>query len=131
MDGTLSLFGFPDTPARLEVLPRSAAWRWLRASVFFGGGLLLAPAVGLVPPHAPWVAAALGIGGIMGIRKWRERFTILSLQGTCPRCGGALSLASGTPLRPVMTVPCGGCNHESRLATPIRSTRPGGGEGFS
>ena len=55
----------------------------------------------------------------MGFRKWRERFTILSLKGTCPKCGGALSLASGTPLRPVMTVPCHGCNHESRLIIPI------------
>jgi len=119
MEGTVSLFGFPNTPAQLEVLSRSTAWRALRASAFFGGGLLVAPAVGLVPPHAPWVVVALGIGGIMGLRKWKERFTILSFQGTCPKCGGVLSLASGIPLRPVMTVPCHGCNHDSRLSTPI------------
>ncbi|MCJ7627782.1 MAG: hypothetical protein MUO50_05270, partial [Longimicrobiales bacterium] len=118
MEGTVSLFGFPDTPGRLEVLPRSTAWRGLRATAFLGGGLLLAPAVGLVPPHAPWAMAALGIGGILGIRKWREQFTILSFHGTCPRCGGILTLASGIPLRPVMTVTCEGCNHDSRLTTP-------------
>ena len=119
MEGTVSLFGFPNTLAQLEVLSRSTAWRALRASAFFGGGLLVAPAVGLVPPHAPWVVVALGIGGIMGLRKWKERFTILSFHGACPKCGGALSLASGIPLRPVMTVPCHGCNHDSRLITPI------------
>jgi hypothetical protein len=125
MEGTVSLFGFPDTPGRLEVLPRSTAWRSLRAAAFFGGGLLLAPAVGLVPPHAPWVVAALGIGGFLGLRKWKERFTILSFQGTCPKCGGALSLAPGTPLRPIMTVPCHGCNHDSRLTAPTTLKQPG------
>jgi len=68
MEGTISLFGFPSTSARIEALPRSTAWRGLRASAFFGGGLLLAPAVGLVPPHAPWVVAVLGIGGFLGLR---------------------------------------------------------------
>ncbi len=126
MEGTISLFGFPSTSGRIEVLPRSTAWRGLRASAFFGGGLLLAPAVGLVPPHAPWVVAVLGIGGFLGLRKWKERFTILSFQGVCPKCGGALSLNPGTPLRPVMTVPCDGCNHESRLTTSIPWNGPGG-----
>jgi hypothetical protein len=117
MEGTLTLFGFPSTTAELEVLPRAVSWRLSRASAFIGGGLLLAPAVGLFPPHAPWVVAALGIGGFLGIRKWRERFTILSLRGACPKCGGNLSMTRGTPLRPVMTVPCAGCNRDSRLTT--------------
>ena len=125
MEGTISLFGFPSTSARIEVLPRSTAWRGLRASAFLGGGLLLAPAVGLVPPHVPWAVAVLGIGGFLGLRKWKERFTILSFQGVCPKCGGALSLNSGTPLRAVMTVPCDGCNHESRLTTPMPRKGPG------
>jgi hypothetical protein len=115
MQGKVSLFGFPDTFATVEVLPRSLGWRALRASAFVGGGLVLAPAVGLIPPHAPWAVAALGIGAFMGLRKWRERFTILSFHGTCPRCGGALFLPPHIPLRPVMTVPCEACNHDSRF----------------
>lgn len=115
MEGTITLFGFPDRPARLDVLQRSKGWRFSRASAFIGGGLLLAPVVGVVPPHAPWVMASLGIGGFLGIRKWKERFTILSLDGVCPKCGGSLSVARGTPLRGVMTLPCPGCNHDSRL----------------
>ncbi len=127
VEGTLSLFGFPDTPAELAVLPRSAGWRLGRSSAFIGTGLVLAPLVGLIPPHAPWVLAVLGTGGLMGIRKWKERFTILSLQGECPKCGGPLSLKSGTPLRSVMTVPCSGCNHDSRLTVALLplETTPG------
>jgi len=119
MEGTLSLFGFPSTVAHLEVLPRSTGWRALRAGLFIGGALVLAPAVGLLPPHAPWVVGVLGIGGFLGIRKWRERFTVLSFRGICPKCGGALSLPGGTPLRPVMTISCDGCNHGSSLTTTL------------
>jgi hypothetical protein len=119
--GTIFLFGFPETQAELEVLPRSTGWRLFRGTVFLAGGLILAPVVGLIPPHAPWVVAALGIGGIMGFRKWREHFTLLSFRGTCPKCGGDLSLRHGTPLRPVMTVPCPGCNHDSRLTSQFSS----------
>jgi hypothetical protein len=123
MTGTLSLFGFPSTPARLTVQPRSATWRAIRASAFFAGGILLAPLVGLVPPHAPWALGVLGIGGFLGLRKWRERFTILSFEGACPKCGEALSIPSGTPLRPVMTVPCPGCHHDSRLTPSLSEHR--------
>jgi len=120
MEGTISLFGFPSTPAHLDVRSRSKSWRVSWCSVFMGGGVLLAPVVGLVPPHAPWMMGALGIGGFLGLRKWRERFTVLAFQGFCPKCGGPLSLPSGTPLRPVMTLPCSGCNHDSRLMVDVQ-----------
>ncbi len=84
-----------------------------------GTALVIAPAVALIPPHVPWAFMALGLGGFMGSRKWKERFTVISLEGYCPKCGGPLSIRSGTPLRPVLTVPCDGCNHESRLTTPF------------
>ncbi|MBT8398356.1 MAG: hypothetical protein KJN92_15385 [Gemmatimonadetes bacterium] len=113
------MFGFPSTTAEIEALPRSIGWRLSRAAAFIGGGLLLAPAVGVVPPHAPWVVAALGIGGFLGIRKWRERFTILSFLGSCPKCGAALAIKRGTPLKKVITVPCPGCNHDSTLTSDL------------
>lgn len=125
MDGTVSLFGFPSTSARLQVRPRTTGWRALRASLFMGGALLLAPAVGMIPPHAPWVVAVLAVGGVLGVRKWRERFTVLAFEGTCPKCGEALSLPSGIPLRPTMTVSCEGCRHESRLTPSLPPSSPG------
>jgi hypothetical protein len=124
-EGTIFLFGFPETRAELEVLPRSTGWRLFHAAAFVGGGLILAPIVGLVPPHAPWAVASLVIGGFAGFRKWKERFTLKSFQGRCPKCGGDLSIRAGTPLRPVMTVPCPGCNHDSRLTPRLPPHSPG------
>lgn len=119
MVGTLTVFGYPSTQAHLEVRARSLRWRGLRGAFFLGGGLVLAPLVGLLPPHVPWVVATLGLGGFLGLRKWRERYTIVSLQGPCPRCGGAMTLPSSTPLRPVLSVPCDECHHDARLTTVL------------
>jgi len=119
LSGTVSLFGFASTSAELGVLPRSTAWRRLRGGAFFAGGLAAAPVVGMVPPHAPWAIGALAIGGVLGLRKLRERFTLISLHGSCPKCGGALSLSPGTPVRQEMAVPCEGCHHDSRLSIAL------------
>ena len=121
LSGDVSLFGFASTSAELAVLPRSAAWRRLRGGAFFAGGLAGAPVVGMVPPHAPWAIGALAIGVYLGLRKLRERFTLISLQGCCPKCGGALSLSPGTPLQREMAVPCEGCHHDSRLSIDLPS----------
>ena len=129
MEGTISLFGFPSPPAQLEVRSRSTTWRVWWCSAFMGGGVLLALVVGLVPPHAPWMLGALGIGAFLGVRKWREQFTVLALRGLCPKCRGPLSLSSGTPLRAVMTLPCSGCNHDSRLLVDLQQEPSVGGEG--
>lgn len=114
--GSLSLFGFPSTPARAVVIPRSRGWRAIRSGGFLTGGLALAPLVGMVPPHAPWAAGALGVGAILGIRKWQERLTLVSFTGQCPRCGGPFSLKEGIALRSGMAVPCDGCHHDSILS---------------
>jgi len=119
LSGTLNLFGFPPRQVSVVVLPRNRRWRALRASVFFGGGLLLAPLVGVVPPHAPWVAAALGFGGFFGIRKWRERFTLVSFEGSCPRCGESVRIRAGTPLRATLSVPCEGCHYDAQLTVEL------------
>jgi hypothetical protein len=115
LEGRLELFGFPTGGARVTALPRSTSWRGIRASLFAGGGLLLAPIVGLFPPHVPWVLAALAIGGFFAFRRWRERYTLLALDGSCPRCGDPLELGGPTPFRPVISIPCPGCHHDSRL----------------
>ena len=122
LKGTLTLFGFPSREARLDVLERSGAWRGTRAILFGGGGVLLAVTVSIIPPHAPRVVAALGSGGFFALRKWRERFTVLALLASCPKCGGGMALRPGTPLRPVLSVPCEGCHHDSRLTVETPGT---------
>jgi hypothetical protein len=118
---TLALFGYPDSTAKVNAISRSTAWRAIRASAFLGGGLLLAIILGMVPPHAPWVAMALGAGFYFGHRKWRERWTIVWFEGLCPKCGGQLRIPDGTPLRPVLSVPCDQCHHDSRLTVEMPS----------
>jgi hypothetical protein len=121
MTGEVSLFGHPSVRAEMMVLPRSAAWRGSRAALFWGGGLVSAPLVGLVPPHAPWLLGALGIGVYLGIRKWRERFTLVRFQGACPRCGGPLRMKVPVPVRRIHSVPCDGCHHDVRLSVAVPS----------
>lgn len=119
LSGAMTLFGFPPEKAVVHVLPRSRAWRGARAVGFISGGILLAPLVGVVPPHAPWVAGALGFGFFFGIRKWRERFTLLALHARCPKCGRPLRLKGGTPLRATHSVPCDGCHYDSQLTVRV------------
>jgi hypothetical protein len=119
LEGTLSVFGFPKTTARVDAVARSPRWRGLRAAAYWGGALLVTPAVALVPPHVPWVAGVLGVGGLLGTRKWKERYTVVKFQGRCPRCQEELSLQPGTPLRSVMAIGCDECHHECRLEVSL------------
>lgn len=114
-EGSLTLFGFPSTSVRVRGIPRSRRWRAVRAGLFGAGGLFLAPAVGMIPPHAPWAAGSLGLGLFLGLRKWRERFTVLSMDATCPKCGARVALEEGSALRPGTTVPCESCHHDPVL----------------
>lgn len=115
LSGTLNLFGFPAEEAILDVVPRSLAWRGRWAAAFLTIGFILAPILGAVPPHAPWALGALAFGGFFGLRKWKERFTLLALWGLCPKCGGTMKVKKGTPLRANLSVPCDGCHHDARL----------------
>lgn len=122
--GRLILFGFPSTPVSVEAIPRSPWWRGIRAFGFFGSGVALAAVGSLVPPHAPWVLGALGVGGYLGIRRWKERLSILSLRGHCPKCGKGIELGEGTPLRPTVSLSCDGCLHNLELRVMASDTEP-------
>jgi len=110
----LSLFGFEPTPARAVLRPRSRRWRMAGAVRSQAVGVLLAPLVGLVPPHAPWALGAVGVGYLLARRRWRHRFTVEAVEGTCPRCGTAVSCRAGM-LRSPHPVPCDTCRHEATL----------------
>jgi hypothetical protein len=126
LSGRLLLFGFPPSPVAVKAIPRSPWWRGIRALGFIGGGVALAVGGSLVPPHAPWVLGALGIGGYLGIRKWGERISILSLRGLCPKCGRGIELREGTPLRQTLSLSCEGCLHNLELViVPFETSPPG------
>lgn len=116
--GTLSVFGYPGSPATASVLPRSLGWRATRAGGSVLMGLVAAPVVALLPPHIAWALGAAVTGFILGARKWAERFTLLALEGSCPRCHAPLGLDRPTRLRTPFTVDCPNCHHGSSLTFP-------------
>jgi len=112
--GTITLFGYDPVDVELLLRPRSRRWRLLGTGRILAVTLVVAPLVGLAPPHAPWVVGVLGAGGFLARRRWRERFTVEGVEGPCPKCGAELSVASGALKRP-HTVPCDACHHESSV----------------
>jgi hypothetical protein len=116
--GLAVLFGYDSTEVRVSLRPRQRKWRLGGAARITGTSLLVAPIVGLVPPHAPWVVGALGCGVVLARRRWNERFTVERVRGECPRCGGALSVRSGR-LKDPHPLPCEECHHESALRVDV------------
>lgn len=120
------LFGYEPTPARVRLRPRPRSWRLGGALRRAAAGVLVAPLVGLVPPHAPWAVGALAGGAVLARRRWNERYTVEDVDATCPRCGGALHARRGR-LRMPHPVPCEACHHECALA--LAGDVPGDAEG--
>ncbi len=117
IDGEATLFGFAATPVRVTVTPRSRAWRvWgaVRTMALF---LVVAPFVAIFPPHAVWPIGAVLTGAFLARRRYVERFGLRTLEGPCPRCGGALRVKPGRLLVP-HPVPCEACHHEPSIRIP-------------
>lgn len=114
IDGRAVLFGFEATEAVLHVRARPTAWRATGAAMIMGGFTVLSGVVAIVPPHAPWMIGALVGGGVLARRRWIERYTLESVEGTCPKCAGTLHVKPSR-LRAPHPVTCEGCHHESTL----------------
>ncbi len=115
----ITLFGFDVVPANARIEARSAGWRALRASVALAAGLIVAPVVFLVPPHAPWALAALGISLLTALRRWAEVHTLHFFEGACPRCGGGVSLSHPVRLRYPHPISCPSCQYELALSVDL------------
>jgi hypothetical protein len=120
--GEASLFGFDATPVHALIAARSRAWRIGGAARNFGLLAAVAPFVAIVPPHAVWLIGALGAGAFLAWRRFIERFTLLALDGICPKCGAPLEIKSGR-LKGPHPLPCEACHHESRLRLPPSTLR--------
>lgn len=118
--GSLTLFGHEPTQATVVVLERSRRWRIGRTATVAVLTLILAPLVALIPPHAPWAVAALGIGATMTRRRWLERHTVQSMSGDCPRCATSLSIERPTRLRHPHALSCPTCHHEPLLKVTFK-----------
>ncbi|GIT52203.1 MAG: hypothetical protein Ct9H300mP15_24160 [Gemmatimonadota bacterium] len=80
-----------------------------------------------IPPHGVWTIGALTGGVILARRRWLERFTLYSVQGTCPKCEAMLSVKSG-PLRTPHPIACDGCHHMASLEFPDLEFSPANSE---
>lgn len=114
IEGEAILFGFPNTKAVLTVRPRPASWRASGAVLRMAGFTVLAAAVAIIPPHAPWIIGMLAMGVILARRRWIERYTLESVSATCPKCGAELTV-KGSRLQNPHPVMCEGCHHEASL----------------
>jgi len=120
------VFGFPAAPVEMSVLRRASSWRVggaVRTLVVF---VVAAPLAALVPPHAPWAIGALGLGAILASRRLKERFTLVSVRGACPKCAEPLVVKAGR-LRSPHPVSCDACHHQAALRFPKAAL--GGGAG--
>lgn len=105
----LACFGADSTPATVELLERPFSWRMTRALLAAGIGLGLAPVAAIVPPHIPWAGAALIGGGVIARGRWIERYTLARIEGTCPRCNGAIEMTPARRLKDPESITCGNC----------------------
>jgi hypothetical protein len=106
-------------PARARVIERSPAWR--RTSAFRELlWLLLLPLAALVPPHAPWIVVLIAFASYRAFNRMRERRTLVSLRGTCPKCGTEQEFSEiGRMKEPDHTVNCAGCRWDLRVEVPL------------
>lgn len=115
----IALFGFDFVPATARIEARSVGWRARRTALALVVGLIVAPVVALVPPHAPWMLAALGISVLMARRRWAEQHTLHFLAGDCPRCGEDISISRPVRLRHPHPIPCPSCQYELAVSVDL------------
>ena len=115
----ITLFGFDDVAANARIEARSAGWRVRRTAIALAVGLLVAPLVALVPPHAPWALGALGIGLLTARRRWAEAHTLHFLEGSCPRCGEGITLSRPARLRHPHATSCPSCQYELSISVHL------------
>ena len=116
-DARVVLFGFEPAAATVALRRRPRRWRVGGALKIMAVAVVVAPVLGLIPPHAPWIIGALAVGGFLAKRRLDERFTVVSLEARCPRCDASLQAPVGR-LRDPHPVPCQACHHEPALHVP-------------
>jgi len=116
-DGSVTLFGFDSTPARVHLRPHSKAWRLSGVIRIVVITVIVAPMVTVIPPHAPWLLGVLGGGTYLARRRWKWRFTLEALEGTCPKCGAALHARPGRLADP-HGLSCDACHNDVALRVP-------------
>jgi hypothetical protein len=111
------LFGFAPTQCVASLLPRTKAWRVGGAVGILVLFSVIASFAIFIPPHGVWTIGALTVAFILARKRWLERFTLHSVNGSCPKCKIRLSVKSGS-LRCPHPIACDGCHHTGSLELP-------------
>lgn len=112
---SLTLRAHHPAPARVELVPRPAAGRALRAVISLVVCWGSIPFLLWFPPHYPWLVTAFILGPYLAVRSWTGRYRIRSFAGICPRCGSPLSLGVDRTVDLPHTLTCFSCHFEPRL----------------
>ncbi|MEX2583466.1 MAG: hypothetical protein WD766_09330 [Gemmatimonadota bacterium] len=120
LDLDIRLGGHPTTHGTLDAALRPGRERYGRAAGTLALSLVIAAAVFFIPPHIPWVAAALLIGLFLSYRQLRSEYTVHRFAGACPRCGTQLRVANGEQIRFPLELTCFECHHEP-VVTPSQA----------
>lgn len=101
-------FSGETTEGRARVIERSARWRRTSAMRELLW-LVLAPVAFLVPPHVPSVILVIGLALFRAFGRMREHRTLVSLHGTCPKCGTEQDFTELGRMRRPHKVQCSSC----------------------
>lgn len=114
----IDLFGFRPTPARVVVIPRSTAWRVGHAFGYLGL-CWLGMAAAIIPPHFPWLLTAFFLGIFFFVKYIRQRYTLMELEGTCPKCGAPQTIAKPQRLARPQRLHCPACHQQLLLKVEL------------
>ncbi len=134
----LDLFGFPRTPARVVVIPRSLGWRVGHAFGYLALCWACIAVVMWIPPHFPWILTAFFLGIFLFVKYIRQRYTLMELEGKCPKCGALQTIKQPTRLALPHRIYCPSCHQglllhvrlpagDEREAAPARVSVSGSG----
>ena len=127
LEARLSLFGFVSTPAELSVTPRTRTHRIGRAIACGVGGIVIAPVVFLIPPHAEWVMLSVATGLYWARKNWIAEYVVAAFEARCPRCYTPVRVKPGMTLRFPQALNCYSCHQhpvlEPGTAPPVDESR--------
>ncbi len=123
----VTLRAYQPAPARVELVRRSAAGRFLRATLSLAVCWGAIPFIMWAPLYIPWLVAAFIAGPFLAHRSWTGRYRVRSFAGICPRCGSPLSLGSDRILDLPHTLTCFSCHFEPCLEVALEGSGSAGG----
>jgi len=121
----LTLRAHRPAPARVELVYNPPAVRAIRTILWISLGWGAALFLFWIPPHYPWITAAMSSGLYLAYRSWTGRYRVHSFAGICPRCGSQLSMGADRTIDLPHAVTCFVCHFEPLLEVTFSTLEEG------